>query len=329
MKQPFWLLNSTLLFLLCAMLVSLFFLRKSIPPLKKIQPSTYVKPAAKGVAEVNIEKIYKNDLFNTYVPERPQLEKPDYSVAFPPPPQPHTSYIPEIIEPQFLDPLKISLTGIIVIPHDYTRNRIIIADEETKKETINKVGDKIEDAQLIRIFSNKAMFIRSNGQQEILYLREEDAQLDPVYASVEGWDEVLEKNSEKNYTIYIDTFVERIKSLGQLIDELDMISVYKKGKGIGTRIGYLPVNSVGNALGLKKGDIITEINGIAATNTRNRLSIYKSVITLSKNDILTINIIRDGQDAVLTYQLTESNNNQERSKKEAHNVSPPPTEITE
>ena len=44
----------------------------------------------------------------------------------------------------------------------------------------DKTGDVIEDAQLMRIFSNKVVLVRSNGQQEVLYLREKDAKTDPI-----------------------------------------------------------------------------------------------------------------------------------------------------
>lgn len=55
----------------------------------------------------------------------------------------------------------------------------MIADNKTNQEGTFKVGDTVQDAQLIRIFSNKIILLRNNGQQEVLYLREQDAKLIP------------------------------------------------------------------------------------------------------------------------------------------------------
>jgi len=98
-------------------------------------------------------------------------------------------------KPKFLDPLDITLKGIIVLVHNDSKNRAIIADNKTNKELTYKVGSAIEDAQLIRILSNKVIFLRSNGQQEVLYLREKDAELDPVYTIIDNWDGIIQKEA--------------------------------------------------------------------------------------------------------------------------------------
>ncbi len=74
-------------------------------------------------------------------------------------------------------------------------------DTRTNKESSYKVGDMIEDAQLIRIFSNKVILMRANGQQEVLYLREKDAKLDPTYASGENWEGIISQNGPLEFAI--------------------------------------------------------------------------------------------------------------------------------
>ena len=130
---------------------------------------------------INISKIYEHDLFDTYEKEAFVSTKPDYVIALPNPPAPRAVHIPTDPKPHFLEPLAIVLKGIIFVHDDDSKNRIIIADANTKHETLYKVGDMVEDAQLIKIFNKKAIFLRSNGQQEVLYLRAKDAQLDPTY----------------------------------------------------------------------------------------------------------------------------------------------------
>ena len=55
-----------------------------------------------------------------------------------------------------------------------------------------------EDAQLIKIFNNKAIFLRANGQQEVLYLRPKDAQLDPTYTTAYRLEECGTTNKRRH-----------------------------------------------------------------------------------------------------------------------------------
>ena len=277
MKHPFWIVNSTLLLLFIFVLGFVYFSRVSLPRREYIEPEPYFKPTEKMV-QVNIKKIYENDLFGTYSKEFPTPGQPDFSVPFPEPPRDAIVPIPAAPKPQFLDPLPISLKGIIIIRSDHTKNRAILEDNKTKQEATYKVGDSIEDAQLIRIFSNKIIFLRSNGQQEVLYLREQDAKDDPMYAIIEGWEEVIRPLDATRFIVNKDTFAKRVPNLAQFIDMLRLTTAYQKGESVGTRIGQLDKNGLGTYLGLQTGDIITSINGIPTGSSEQRLTIYKSII---------------------------------------------------
>jgi type II secretion system protein C len=305
MKHPFWILNSTLLFLLTMVLLFIFFSRQRVPSRQSITVDEYFEPVKRDISQVSLEKIYENDLFNTYRKEFKPIEQPAALTPIPPPPIPQAAYIPEKPAAQFLDPLPITLKGVTIISGDDTKSRAIIEDNNTSTEKTYKVGDKIEDAQLLRIFSNKVVLIRSNGQQEVLYLREKDAQLDPAYALITGWDSVVQKINDTAYHINPASFAQRVPTLGQFIDLIDIITVYKQGKSIGCKVGHLEENSLGLALGLQKGDIILAVNDIPATDTAQRFAIYKSIMNTSINGSIIARIIRNNQEMSITYTLTE------------------------
>lgn len=304
MKHPLWMLNSGLLFLLAAVFGYLFFSRTRLPRKASMKPAEQVTPIAQRVSEVNIEKIYANDLFGTYIKDRPQLEIVEKILAFPEPPPPRPEEIPKIPELQFLDPLKIVLKGIIVTVNNDAKNRAIIAEEETGKEAIFKVGDAIEDAKLVRIFHNKIILIRSNGQQEILYLREQDTKLDPAYTEIIGWGDIVEQIDNTTYAIKVKDLLKRITSVVQFIDALDMSPAYKQGNIVGMHIGSLSENSLGHALGLQQGDIVIEVNDIPATSNADRLAIYKSIIAPQNNkSTIKVMIVRANNIILFSYIL--------------------------
>lgn len=305
MRQPFWVINSFLLLLAFLVAGFLYFGRPSIPERIDIAPTPYRASTKMESAKFNISKIYEDDLFDTYQRELIPTEKPDQISAFPEAPRPIPIQVPDEPKPQFIEPLPITLKGIIVVLTDDTKNRAIIMDNRTNRETSYKVGDMIEDAQLIRIFSNKVILMRSNGQQEVLYLREKDAKLDPTYASTRNWEGIIIQVDPYKYNINTQEFIERIQSLGQFIDTLELTTAYKEGQSVGVRLTNTGPGSLGQALGLTKDDLIISINGTPVGPTQNRLAIYKQVVESKTNNTIAVTLVRNGQEITLNYTLQE------------------------
>jgi len=302
MKHPIWIINSTLLVLILCAVVFVLFSHVSLPEREDIEPSYQSSVKKDKKLQINIGQIYSADLFGTVAAteKADEQEKP-----FPLPPEPQTAEIPDLPQPQFLDPLDISLKGIFVVSTDSTKNRTIIADNKTKNEATYKIGDTIGDAQLMRIFGNKIILLRSNGQQEVLFLREQDAKMDIGYASTDEWSLVVQPISGTLYMVDPSAFAHAIPDLGQFIEMLHLITAYKQGISIGCRVGTLDEKSIGTALGLQAGDIVTDIDGIPATTMEERLKIYESVLSKKQNDKITVNLMRNQQELTLQYILKE------------------------
>ena len=302
MKHPIWIVNSTLLVLLLCALVFVLFSHVSLPEREDIEPSYYSTVKKEKKLQINIGQIYNADLFGTVaaIEAAEQKEKP-----FPLPPEPQAAEIPELPQPQFLDPLDISLKGIFVVSTDSTKNRTIIADNKTKKEATYKIGDAIGDAQLMRIFGNKIILLRSNGQQEVLFLREQDAKMDGGYAAINEWDIVVQPMNNRLYMVDPQAFALAVPDLGQFIEMLHLITAYKQGVSIGVRVGTLEENSLGTALGLQAGDIITAIDGIPATSMDERLKIYESVLSKRQNEKISVSLLRNKEETTIDYLLKE------------------------
>lgn len=315
MKHPFWIVNSLLLVLILIALGFVFLSRVEIPEREDIVPRKFSAIAAEHSVQVNISKIYENDLFGTYRKEIPPSEM-EY-IPLPPVPEPTQATIPPVPKPQFLDPLDVSLRGITILGTDPSKTRAIIADNKTQRETNYKVGDSIEDAQLIRIFSNKIVLLRANGQQEVLYLREQDAKKDPMYTFIDEWNKVVTVIDGSTYQINAKEFTLRIKSLAQVIDLLDLTTAYKQGESVGVRVGQLPEKSFGTYLGLQSGDIITAINTIPATTMNNRLKIYKKIVAMKNDDTLQVTLQRNKEEINLRVVLKDTSQSPEEQSHEA------------
>lgn len=303
MKHPFWIINSSLFFLLLFVVGFVSFFRSELPERERVELTQASKPITTENLHINITKIYEQDLFDTYKKEEPANQTPQLVEPLPEPPQPQTISIPEVPEPQFLEPINVTLKGIMTVGSDSSKNRAIIEDNKTNQEATYRVGDSIEDAHLIRILNNKIILLRTNGQQEVLYLREQDAKNDPAYAIIDTWDTVVKKTTDNDYIIDTKQFTHRIQNLGQIVDTLSLTTAYEKGISIGCRIGLLDEKSFGPQIGLQKGDIILSVNNIAANNTENRLAIYQNIMTLANKDVITVNILRSDIPQTMRYTL--------------------------
>lgn len=309
MRLPLWILNISLFFIALIALGFVLFSRQKPPAREDIEPVFYPQPIKTDISKINLSKIYENDLFDTYRKELPIPAEKNLGMPLPEPPLPRTLHMPPAPAPQFLEPLKITLKGIVAVSTDDAQNIAIVADIKTSKEVNYRVGDTFEDAQLLRIFKNKVVFIRANGQQEVLYLRQQDAKKDPAFAVLRDWDDVIKNLGDNSFVLSPTEFVKRIATLSDVIEMLDLTTVYQKGQSIGVRVGTLPVNSFAPLFGLIPGDIIVSVNAISVANSGNRLAAYKNVISMKLEDTLTVVVHRRDQEMVLKIKLSELEKN--------------------
>lgn len=305
MKHPFWLVNDLLFIVFIAIVGFMFISQQKVPTAVPLTSNVEIKLPKKAVSKIDLSKIYTNDLFETYKqPEMKETEQEAPKITMPEPPTPQPVKVPLALPPKFLEPLQIVLKGIITLS-DESENIAIIQDSKNSTTKNYLVGDKIDDAQLIRIFSNKITLVRSNGQQETLYINQYDAEIDQQLIARANWSTVVQKKGPFDYLIDPIAFLQSIPNLAELIDTLNLITVYQKGKSIGCRIGVLQPKTIGSALGLQTGDIIESINSIPATTTDSRFEIYQKIISMDMGSTIEVNLIRNQQEITITYTLQQ------------------------
>lgn len=308
MKQPVWILNSSLIVLLCISQLLLFMFQKVVPRRISISPGNVELEEEQVVASVDISRIYEQDLFGTYSP--PVL--PGVSVVqaiVEPIPLPPKFIMPDVpVEklPTFFAPLDVVLKGVVFVKDDPASCIAIVQSKKTKDEKNYQVGDFIDDAQILKILSNRILIIRSNSQQETLYLREEDAISDFNMQAQSEPKMIVEDALDDKYIINIDEFVKKIHNLGEFINLLDLTTVYKKGKSFGCRVGKIEENSLGAVLGFKTDDIIVKIDDYYIDELANRIKAYDYVVQKKAGDTIEVLVYRADDIFVLKYGLLDN-----------------------
>ena len=303
MKNAIWILNSILLALFIFVGGFLYFSRQETPKRVRLVLEKAMIPVKQSSFVVNTAHIYENDLFGTYSPVSttkepltPQL--PDYPIA----PSAVVVLPPSSSPPQFLEPLNVSLSGVF-IDNDDSKSRAIIIDGKTLVQKMYSIGDMIEDAELLRIFENSVLFVRSNGQEETLFINQQAAHEDHDFNYNTSWDGVVLKQDDTLYTIDPLQFIKRIPHLSQFLEAIDATTVYKKGTAFGVRIGKIRPESVGVALGLRPGDIIAGVDAISTAHTQGRVEIYTRIRNMRQEGTISVEISRNGQLLTYTYVI--------------------------
>lgn len=303
MRHPLWLINSSLLLVLAVVAGIVVFWDAKAPRRVKLETKERRTQPPTKQAAIDIKLIYENDLFNTYHKVIAPPVEPDYTVPLPQPPRQTTVQVPDEPTQPFLNPLDVKLQGIVYLS-DASDNVAMILDKKTNTQTNYKTGDMVQDARLIRIFSNRILLIRSNGQQESIYLNEKDIEQDPAYTEErDHWLHVVKSIDKTHYLLDPETFVGVTKNLAQCIDMLDISTVYKKGKSIGCRVGNLEKDSLGSSMGLEMHDIVSHINDMPITTQDERFDAYQKLITSSFGDTVTIKVLRNEQSMMISYKL--------------------------
>lgn len=312
MKSPIWIFNSLFLLVLLFLFGYIGLYREKLSKktsIKPIIPKT--SPYKKELPKANIKRIYQRDLFGTYQPEVKSTIKPQRRniKQVPLPPKEETPEKKPIKEVEFLKPLNITLKGIIFTTPE--KSQAIIENNDTKKEKLYKSGDKVIDSHILRIFKDRIIILRSNGQQEIIYADKKKAKKALEKMQNSNWNDILEQKSKSCYIVDPENFSKRLNNLAELIDMLDLTTVFNKGESIGLRVGQLKENSLGKALGLETGDIVASINNISPTSTKNRVDIYNSIIKSKINDIIKVQIHRNQTISTINYILKKINSTNE------------------
>lgn len=242
----------------------------------------------------NLAEITERDVFNTVDPIKKQkkiyIYQPNtivnmiYPPAYPTPLQ----IQPQVVfEREMLPPLQITLHGTIINDNP-VKNKVFIENMRTKEEKDYSIGDIVEDAQIVFISKNKVIFVRSNGQEESIYLNKLFKIEEEANSNI-SWNKIITTNDNiKN--IDLNLFGYKIKSFGAFIEELGLATYFENGIPVGCKIKNTKSNSLAQVLGFIENDIIISINNLPINTTEARATCINSIIKNFINEEFIINV---------------------------------------
>lgn len=304
MKQDLWIANTSLLCIFAAAMSVYQLLQQEAPPWRapKALLAPPEKKKEKPPSATAWEKIYQDDVFGTYITPEVKAVKQNLITPIPEPKAPVIPPPPEIKKQEFIAPLAINLRGIIAGGEE-ARNVAMVADE-TGKEAMYHMGEKIKDAQIVKIAHNRVVLLRANGQQEVFYLRKDEAPVD--VAPADKWKYIVKKLDDQTFEIDPQEFAKEVESLGHFIERASIIgTAYSGGKSIGIRIGKSEATDLATVLGFAENDILTTVNDFDVADSTNRIKAYDALIQLPVGGSFKVGIKRADKDVFLVYKLVK------------------------
>lgn len=300
MKQQIWILNSSLLIIfIFTLLLNIILKEERIVIKEKTIDKEQLEKKEPELKDLNPEKIYKQDIFNTYFFEStPEPEKKELITPIPEYVPAQIILPPEPEKPTFIEPLNLKLSGIISSSNEEKSIAMIL--DETNKENVYHLGNMVKDAQIIKISKNRVIVLRSNGQQEIYLLREEEIAQNTIQ---DLWEYIIQKHDDNNFIVDPKAFAKKINTLGSAIEKLALIPAYHNNKLIGLKVGQPNNQDIINIIGLRKDDIILTINNIDTSKSKNRINIFDKIVQSKIGDIIKVNLKRNEDLLTLNYTI--------------------------
>lgn len=313
MIRPLWLINSTLFISLFFALLFVLFSVQKIPKRMSLDVGLPEKQTLLALKSIDVASIYENDLFNTYHKVYEQVVQPTYTVPMPPLPEQVMARVPAEVKQVFLPPLDLKLRGVAVVT-DGTNNLAIIAESQTNEQKLYKVDDIIHDARLIKIFPNRVILLRSNGQQEVLYLNQKEIEeYTFIKEEKSKWIHVVKKINATHYECDPEVFSRILPTVAQCIDIFDLTTTYKEGICTGCSIGNLTTESLPKALGFESLDLIESVEDIATVDLESRMRIYAACKDKKYGETIKVKLLRNGQNYLYTYKMVDLKDELEES----------------
>ena len=199
--------------------------------------------------------------------------------------------------------LKLKLLGTVT--GDERSAYAVIEDEKERQQNLYKTGDSIQSAVLKRILREKVV-LTVNGKDEVLEIEKLEAagtRRGPkpsgtptrTTASQSAAAPRIQRINLKRSVIEDAT-----KNMNQLMKDVNIQPHFEDGKAEGLRISRISRSSIFRKMGLRRGDIITGVDGQAIQSVDDALSLYSNLKTASN---VKIEIKRRGQTRVLDYNI--------------------------
>lgn len=184
-----------------------------------------------------------------------------------------------------------------------------IEDQKSHEHEVVRVGDHLQDrAEVVRI-ERRRIVLRNNGKLEELAL-EKNAGSSPQSgmmrmgspgANLASSRNPVRRLSDNRYAVDRSDVKSLAGNPAALFSEARIVPKYQNGAMVGVQVNAIRPGSLFQQIGIRNGDVITELNGIQVNGPQQTAQVLRQ---LSQSSDLTVTVQgQDGKSRQLEYEI--------------------------
>jgi len=174
----------------------------------------------------------------------------------------------------------------------------VIEDTRDNKITMYEIGDTLDGGLKIAYITRGEVTFEQAGKEYNLSLPTGGV-WQPQSSQEDGkWYNI--KRQGNTFLVDQQTVSGGIRRVREIMRNTSLKPYFKDGKKHGVEVAKFTEVGVLKEIGVKKGDVITNINGLTLNSP---YQIFKAYRTLRNQEELSVDIIRNKKPLVLTYQI--------------------------
>lgn len=177
----------------------------------------------------------------------------------------------------------------------------VIEEKKTRKQSLYKVGDVIENATLTHVLRNKVV-LNLNGKDQILEIKDEPNKGGriPARPSRRMAEPSADDGPAKKITVERSMIDESLRDINKLMKDVRIRPHFKNGEPDGLIVSGIRGDSVFKKLGLRNGDIIMGVDGKQIESVDDAMKLYGG---LKNMDNMKVEIKRRGRLQSLDFEI--------------------------
>jgi general secretion pathway protein C len=225
--------------------------------------------------------IHKRDIFNSAPPPAPAA----------------------VVDVPVATPLQLKLWGVAV--HDHAHSSYsIIEDLKAHKQGVYGVDEPVPGGATVKTIEWDRVILDHNGKDEVLELANKSTLVVPKPAAAPAPSppsgDGIQATGENEYLVPRSEVDNALQNMSQLFTQIRAVPHFEGGQSIGFRLFAIRRGSLFDKIGLKNGDIITDINGSPMNDPSKAMALLQEL--QNAND-LAAKVIRNGQPTTLTLNI--------------------------
>ena len=181
----------------------------------------------------------------------------------------------------------LSLSGVIVAKN-MSSSIAVLKNLDTGKTVIRKVGESIFDMELTHVFQDG--IILKKGEKIFWLLLEKSLHFKTDLETLKrskGHEKVaLENNLPKREFDRAEVMERAERERALIIKDTSVIPNYVNGKIDGFKVIGLPKTGIASEVGLQKGDVIKEVNGMKLNSLSALVMLYSKISVEERYEVL-------------------------------------------